>query len=102
MNPLALKEMALKLRDLKDNAKESFEEKELLHISEDSKAYVAWKTDMSTKLQEIYNFAKNNNLPCKADFDELLEEMISRITSEVEDQYNEDYSEEISNEYDEE
>ncbi len=101
MNPLALKEMALKLRELNESAKEKYQDGELMNYSEDSKAFLKWKEELSTKLTEIYNFAKNNNIPCKVEFNDLLEEIESRIKTEVENEYYEEYSEEISNDYDE-
>lgn len=101
MNPLALKEVSLKLRELRDQAKEKYIENDLMNHSETSKSYKEWKNNLKLKLTEIYNYAKNNNIPYKIDLEDFYEEVKNQIAIEVQDEYYEEYSEEISNDYDE-
>ncbi len=101
MNPLAVTEVALKFRELKEKAKEEYIEQSLGSYSKSSNQYKKWKKGVKDKLTEIFNYAENNKIPYKVTVEDFCTEIVDSIQVAVEDEYYQEYSEEISNDYDE-
>lgn len=97
MNPLAIREVALKLRELQETAKQEYVDQSLGSYSEGSNQYKKWEKGVKDKLTEIFNYAKNNKVPCKVTMEDFCTEIVNSVQVAVEDEYYQ----EISNDYDE-